>query len=104
MYMTDDNIVQFDSSIDDTTPSTRDDSIVTEDMDRIAGVRARLSTVNELLMNVDKCCDMWQNGAGYTVADIDMVERLVYSMEDVLYVGTKDVEDDPGDRGGEDSD
>jgi len=93
MYMTDDNIVQFDSTIGDNTSSTTED-LVTEDMDRIAHVRTRLSTVNELLMNVDKCCDMWQNGAGYTVADIEMVERLVYSMEDVLYVSTKD-EDEP---------
>ena len=90
--MTDDNIVQFDHSIDATTPSTTDD-LVTEDHDRIAHVRTRLSTVNEMVINIDKCCDMWQNGAGYTTSDIDMVERLVYSMEDVLYVGTKDVED-----------
>ena len=91
--MTDDNIIPFDHSIDATTPSTTDDT-VTEDQARIAHVRTRLETVNELLMNVDKCCDMWQTGASYTVADIDMVERLVYSMEDVLYVGTKS-EDEP---------
>ena len=86
--MTDDNIVQFDSTIGDVASSTTED-LVTEDMDRIAGVRTRLATVNELLINVDKCCDMWQDGATYTVEDVDMVERLVYSMEDVLYVGTK---------------
>ena len=91
--MTDDNIIPFDHSIDAATTSTTDD-LLAEDQARIAGVRTRLATVNELLMNVDKCCDMWQTGASYTVTDIDMVERLVYSMEDVLYVGTKH-EDEP---------
>ena len=96
--MTDDNIIPFDHSIDAATASTTD-NLLAEDQARIAGVRTRLATVNELLSNVDKCCDMWQTGASYTVTDIDMVERLVYSMEDVLYVGTKDP-DDPDDPPG----
>ena len=96
--MTDDNIIPFEHSIDAATDSTTDD-LLAEDQARIAGVRSRLATVNELLSNVDKCCDMWQTGAGYTVTDIDMVERLVYSMEDVLYVGTKHPDDPDDPRG-----
>lgn len=91
--MTDDNIIPFDHSIDAATTSTTDD-LLAEDQARIAHVRTRLETVNEMFANIDKCCDMWQTGASYTVADIDMVERLVHSMEDVLYVGTKS-EDEP---------
>ena len=86
--MTDDNIIPFDHSIDAATTDTTDDPLA-EDQARIAHVRTRLATVNEMFVNIDKCCDMWQNGASYTVTDIDMVERLVHSMEDVLYVGTK---------------